>query len=702
MNPPCRNPLDRAKYREQYLSNLRLQASNDEMNLNANKLFKLTGALPQRPPDTRGTTEKAADLEGSKVALRSRLGTITDGVIASQIIGELAPEEILFGLNKWEIINKDMKDQYAKGVPSSVFIAYLRRLIQRFEAADAIQNGLQQTTGEAIIMSNIQLLYGLPQKQLYGLVKSTIDRVAQQFGGSPLIDDVKQQLTQQERMIPTAEDLRLKDSLVGNVKDEADGLLDQLFNNFPVSDDLVSQVGEMNLAMARRDKPLSRTALMQLLQITAPQDATAQLKNRLDTILMDEARRRAGVPVTPARGRRPAPVRSGQRARSADAVAPEVVLTPPVFRPDADYGRSATAIRQPQTGEPIQGRMAERAQYLRQQGAAARAEIELGGGGGGPPRMGVTRDTARFAEAPRQAPFEPLTDDGFGRLNTKGYMVNYLNTTFKFVPGLTAVYTQNDGSQSAPELYTGKKIKAKDYTDDQLYEIFQLTKPKVDAYMFKKFGYTPKQEAVIQSKERFDMGMEEEDQREQAFAQRFRTRSKMRGKGLHKPYRQAIGHLMDKPVEKLKPYTQFGRYFLNKERLKNQGFLALRVASGNTIKGLPTQKVSHDLSKVLLTLIAGQTPSYEDIGGLSKEDREKLSHICNSCHVDSPAVPHMKGEGEAEMDKFNILKGEIIAGNDAPKIAREFKTMLLKFMTEGRIPRQQGNEILHQMLSLGV
>jgi hypothetical protein len=62
----------------------------------------------------------------------------------------------------------------------------------------------------------------------------------------------------------------------------------------------------------------------------------------------------------------------------------------------------------------------------------------------------------------------------------------------------------------------------------------------------------------------------------------------------------------------------------------------------------------------------------------------------------------MKGEGEAEMDKFNILKGEIIAGNDAPKIAREFKTMLLKFMTEGRIPRQQGNEILHQMLSLGV
>jgi hypothetical protein len=62
----------------------------------------------------------------------------------------------------------------------------------------------------------------------------------------------------------------------------------------------------------------------------------------------------------------------------------------------------------------------------------------------------------------------------------------------------------------------------------------------------------------------------------------------------------------------------------------------------------------------------------------------------------------MKGEGQAEEDRFNILRGEITAGNDSPKIAKEFKTMLLKFMTEGRVPRQQGNSILHEMLSLGI
>jgi hypothetical protein len=468
-------------------------------------------------------------------------------------------------------------------------------------------------------------------------------------------------------MIPTAEDLRLKDSLNGNVKDEADGLMDDLFRSFPVSDDLVAQIGEMNLSMARADRTLARQALFQILNLTTPQDSTRQLKNRLDTILLQEAQRRAGVPITPMTPR-PAPVRGRRRARSAEP--PETIPTPLVYRPDPEAGNPATAFRQ--------------------------AEDD--------PRLGIRRGVGRYepAEAPPIMPFQPLSTAEYGGLNTKGYQVNYLNSVFKEVPNLTAVYTQNDGSQSAPQIYSGTKIKAKDYTDDQLFEIFQIIKPKVDNYFLSRYGFQNKAEQREREQlERFGMEEQEIDQRLVARLQK-RGRPKMKGQGLFKPYQQAIGHLMDKPIVKPKPYIQFGRYFLNKERLKNKGFLSLRVASGNVIKGLPTQKVSHDLSKVLLTLIAGQTPSYEDIGGLTQEDRSKLSHICSSCHVDSPAVPHMKGEGEAEMDKFNILRGEIIAGNDAPKIAREFKTMLLKFMNEGRIPRQEGNGILHEMLSLGV
>jgi len=51
--------------------------------------------------------------------------------------------------------------------------------------------------------------------------------------------------------------------------------------------------------------------------------------------------------------------------------------------------------------------------------------------------------------------------------------------------------------------------------------------------------------------------------------------------------------------------------------------------------------------------------------------------------------------------KKNILRGEIIAGNDNHSIIKEFKVMLMKFMTEGRIPRRQANEILQELLAIG-
>jgi hypothetical protein len=49
MNPPLRNPSDASKYREQYMNNLALQASNNQMNYNANLIYKNTEQKHSRP-----------------------------------------------------------------------------------------------------------------------------------------------------------------------------------------------------------------------------------------------------------------------------------------------------------------------------------------------------------------------------------------------------------------------------------------------------------------------------------------------------------------------------------------------------------------------------------------------------------------------------------------------------------------------------
>jgi hypothetical protein len=61
-----------------------------------------------------------------------------------------------------------------------------------------------------------------------------------------------------------------------------------------------------------------------------------------------------------------------------------------------------------------------------------------------------------------------------------------------------------------------------------------------------------------------------------------------------------------------------------------------------------------------------------------------------------------KSEEDKEMDRFEILKGEIEAGNDNKTLIKEFKLMLVRFMNAGRIPRRQAQDILVDIASMGL
>ena len=567
-----RGPLDSAKYAEQYLSNLRLEASNNDRNLQANLVFKLTGQNPQQLTDFRTTTEKAADFEGTKVALRSKLGTITDGIIASQIIGELSQDQILFALNKWPTIQDDMKKQYATGVPSSVFISYLNRLISKYEQMEGVDTGLQQNMGEAIIMSNIQLLHGLPRGQIWSVLKSAIGRAEKQFGLN--LDAIKEKINHQEALIPSEEDLQFVNGLRPENQIEVKKLFDEIFDTFPTTPDLVNAVGQLNLGMANRDKRFTTNEIRSLDGLITISDSADDNMRQIREI-------------------------AARDKMSKDSEEPEDIVP---------------------------------------------------------------------------SEFVPLSREEWGT-KSKKEMANYLNSVYEFAPyvGLDFTKGTKTGPKDTTRFKSPQPLNYKAYTKEQMTQMYESSIPLVEGLMSRP-------------------------------SERSRSASEgsgMRGTGLKK-HSRSITHLVDKPIDKPKPYTQFGRYFVNKQRLHEKDILAFRSPSGGNIQHMPTEKVSPSFAHVMRTLIGNGLPTYEEIGRLSQDEKRKLSTICHKCHVDSPAIPNMKGECQAEDDRFSILKGELAAGNDSPKIAREFKTMLLKYMNEGRIPKQQCNEILHELLVLGL
>ena len=172
---------------------------------------------------------------------------------------------------------------------------------------------------------------------------------------------------------------------------------------------------------------------------------------------------------------------------------------------------------------------------------------------------------------------------------------------------------------------------------------------------------------------------------------------RMRGRGL-KP---RISVDTSVGIVKQKRYIPFGRYVINRHHLNNNDIVMIKTMKGGAISDLPSTKVSSHLSSLIQKLIAGKAPTFDDMNDLPMEDKHHLHRIIKKCDIDISVPTPNKDKAKEEMNKFDILKGEILAGNDNKEMVKNFKIMLLRFMNSGKIPRRQGQEILTDLVSMG-
>ncbi len=95
---------------------------------------------------------------------------------------------------------------------------------------------------------------------------------------------------------------------------------------------------------------------------------------------------------------------------------------------------------------------------------------------------------------------------------------------------------------------------------------------------------------------------------------------------------------------------------------------------------------------------------FEDVEVLNDDEKDYLAEISEKCNInDRLRIPSPKlTKIQSNINKFNILRGEIIAGNDSKELVRDFKVLLLKLMNSKHISKSEGNEIMVTMLQLGL
>jgi hypothetical protein len=172
----------------------------------------------------------------------------------------------------------------------------------------------------------------------------------------------------------------------------------------------------------------------------------------------------------------------------------------------------------------------------------------------------------------------------------------------------------------------------------------------------------------------------------------------IRGRGLS---RTKSAPILKEGIGKTERFAKFGRYMIDKQKLKD-GQCVIRFTSGACIHKIPARRIGKEVQNVLSKISGGALPNFDDINALSQDERRYLYNIQKLAKMDGGIPSPDKETEQKEMEEFEKMRGQILAGNDNKELVKKFKMTLLKYAKDGRLPRREVNEILIEMASIGL
>ena len=679
MNVPQRKPRDKEKIRQQYLANLQLENSNNTLNLNASKMYRATGASSQVATVMTGT-EKLAGLEGLKQIGADFLvsARFANPLSAKEAVDKMTPDEVKF-LNEYNVfISGNFK---GRNVPSTVIVNYIRKLKKTLEETDGVDYGIQQSRGAGILLTGSNEVYS----------SADISEVSRHMGLSGIYQDIYHRVLD---------------------------LMNKINRQCLKADQLqkAQQEGPEQLALAQKANSQYREntpTVEDLIEMADSNDGVGMVNALLGAGTMSDIMAVLGVKATEGPVARGAPPDEGSGVNTETPAdkglerqmwieeeynfIASLRASPLEMKYEIDNLKRETGV-EIETNEDIKtalGVKFDQGAPPFVAGPAPSAPIPGGGGGAGgepvhttsmehtPTDLTATSATASAVKpTPAQTdPTEPLYKECenvmelFKELKEKG------GASPDNTPVLREVkhalehlhhYCQTQGFNGhRPDGLVGKMnisgltVNIINAMEDYVAQLYKGTEP----FMGGKPKPAPSERSVATTA--------------------LTSGSGLTGRGLGRNY------------EKPKPYKQFGRHLIHRHKL-DDGILMIKYPSGARHPEMPAQKISEDLTKVFKEMADGKMPQYHHFQGLSVKDKEILHRVVRHTQFKDMEVPPPDKEAmDKELDRFEILKGEIEAGNDNKEIIKEFKVMLMKFMRKGRIPKAQVNEIMEHLLMMG-
>lgn len=179
-----------------------------------------------------------------------------------------------------------------------------------------------------------------------------------------------------------------------------------------------------------------------------------------------------------------------------------------------------------------------------------------------------------------------------------------------------------------------------------------------------------------------------------------KRKGRPRGSGILIPIEDKIEP--NRGIDPSYKYIKFGNYLISNPKLSD-GIISLKTKKGSNVVGFPNYKASDHMTKIIKTIIGGSLPDFESMSKLSEDEKaylykvSKKANILEKLNIPTPS----KDKEEKDYHQFEVMKGEIMSGNDSKELIKNFKVLLLKLSKSGKLPRNQVDEIFYDLLQLG-
>jgi hypothetical protein len=147
-------------------------------------------------------------------------------------------------------------------------------------------------------------------------------------------------------------------------------------------------------------------------------------------------------------------------------------------------------------------------------------------------------------------------------------------------------------------------------------------------------------------------------------------------------------------------YKEFGKFMINFVLLDDNIVLIKYKKSYAPVPSLRRTIISDELKDMIIYLFDTGEIDYQSGQKLSKSEKDIFDLLIVKAGLKTQLKYNkekMKDTAEDIIEEFNILKGQIIAGNDNPEIKDKIKDVLSKLVNLNKINVETADDIINDL-----